>query len=93
MPDEGLGALVRLHDRLYAGALAPQLRLDIPAIPHITVAAKGDATEAKALADELNARPFAIAGAIAALDIVVHTAGTVRTLARVPLAATPAPSS
>ena len=93
VPDEGLGALVRLHDRLYAGALAPELRLDIPAIPHVTVAAKAEAAEAKALADELNAGPFAVAGTIAALDIVAHDGGPVRTLARVPLAATPSPSS
>lgn len=85
VPDEGLGALVRLHDRLYAGALAPALRLDIPFIPHLTVGRAADPREAKRLADALNARPLAVAGRVAALDVVAHEAGAVRTLARLPL--------
>ncbi len=85
MPDEGFGALVRLHDRLYAGALAGELRLDLPTVPHITVARLRDPQAGKRLADTLNAREFAIAGTIAALYLVTHDGGTVRTIARVPL--------
>ncbi len=85
VPDEGFGALVRLHDRLYAGALAPVLRLDIPSIPHITVGRAADPRACKRLADALNARPFAIRGTIAALDVVAREEHAVRTIARLPL--------
>src|SRR5438874_242296 len=37
VPDEGFSSIVKLHDRLYTGILAPALRLDIPFIPHITI--------------------------------------------------------
>ena len=85
MPDEGFGAIVRLHDRLYTGPLAGELRLDIPTVPHITVARLRDPQAGKRLADTLNARNFAITGTIAALYLVAHDGGTVRTIARVPL--------
>jgi 2'-5' RNA ligase len=85
MPDEGFGALVRLHDRLYSGPLAGALRLDIPSVPHITVARLRSPQAAKRLADTLNGRDFAIAGTITALYLVTHDGGTVRTITRVPL--------
>ena len=87
MPDEGFGALVRLHDRLYSGPLAGELRLDIPSVPHITVARLHDPQAGKRLADTLNGREFAISGTITALYLVTHDGGTVRTIARVPLGA------
>jgi 2'-5' RNA ligase len=85
MPDEGFGALVRLHDRLYSGPLAGALRLDLPTVPHITVARLRSPQAAKRLADTLNGRDIAIAGTIAALYLVTHDGGTVRTITRVPL--------
>jgi 2'-5' RNA ligase len=85
VPDEGFGALVRLHDRLYAGALASALRLDIPSIPHITIGRSDDPTLCKRLADDLNAQPFAIHGRVTALDVVLRAEQAVRTIARLPL--------
>lgn len=85
MPDEGFGTLVRLHDRLYTGQLSGELRLDIPTVPHITVGRLRDPQVGKHLADTLNAREFAITGTIAALYLVTHDGGTMRTIARVPL--------
>lgn len=87
MPDEGFGAIVRLHDRLYTGLLAGELRLDLPTVPHLTVGRSPDPVACKRLADTLNARPFAIAGTIAALSLVAHDGGTVHTVARLPLGA------
>ena len=85
VPEEGVSALARLHDRLYAGALAPRLRLDIPTIPHLTVAHSADPHACKHLADALNACPLAISGSITALDLVAADARAVRTIARLPL--------
>lgn len=87
VPDEGFSALVRLHDRLYTGALAGELRLDIPFIPHITVAHTADASACKAAADALNAQPFELRGVIEALDVVAVEGDTARTVAQVGLGA------
>ena len=86
VPDEGFSDLVRLHDRLYTGLFTDQLRLDIPYIPHITVATSLDPMVCKRLADEINHQQIAISGTIRAIDIVQFANRTVTTLARIPLA-------
>jgi 2'-5' RNA ligase len=42
-PDEEYSTMVKLHDRLYSGLLAAELRLDIPFLPHLTVGNNADA--------------------------------------------------
>ena len=84
--DEGNSWIVRLHDRLYTGLLAAELRLDIPFIPHIGVGNSLDIGVCKALADELNRREFAVEGTIDVLDVAAYDGGEVRTVARVELA-------
>jgi 2'-5' RNA ligase len=83
--DEGFGAMVRLHDRFYAGMLAPALRLDLPFVPHLTVAHLTDPVVAKELADRLNAESFAIPGTLFSVDVVQRAGAGVQTLARIPL--------
>jgi 2'-5' RNA ligase len=85
VPDEGFGALVRLHDRLYSGMLAPALRLDLPFVPHLTVGRFTDAVAARQLADRLNAGAFAIPGTLSSVDVVQRKGTGVQTLARIPL--------
>lgn len=70
VPDEGYSQLIDLHDRLYTGLLAPELRLDIPYTPHITIATDDSAQHCQSLAESLNAREIAIHGTIDALQIV-----------------------
>ncbi len=85
VPDEGHSAIVRLHDRLYGGPLAPHLRLDIPFIPHIAVANATDPKVCKALADGLNREGFEIAGSVDALDAASYEDDRLTTIERVPL--------
>lgn len=85
VPDEGFGAIVRLHDRLYAGLLAPALRLDLPFVPHLTVAHLSNPVAAKQLADRLNAESFAIPGTLSSVDVAQRQGAGVQTLARIPL--------
>src|SRR5580700_3216725 len=47
VPDEGSEQLTRLHDALYTGALAADLRPEIAFVPHITVARCASAEEAR----------------------------------------------
>ena len=70
VPDDGLSELVKLHDALYTAVLAPHLRLDVPYIPHITIAGSADAAKMKQLADELNAQSFCIEGKVEQVDLV-----------------------
>jgi 2'-5' RNA ligase len=70
VPDEGLSALVRLHDALYASSFAPSLRLDIPFIPHITVGAIGEPAVAKAIADAVNLQDRVVEGVIDQLSLI-----------------------
>jgi len=53
VPDQGRAEIEELHDRLYSGPLAGQLRQDIPFIPHVTVGAREHHDEAEDLAREL----------------------------------------
>lgn len=90
VPDEGFGSLVRLHDKLYSGFLADQLRLDIPFIPHVTIATSPDAQLCKHIADEINERgineqTLAISGTIHIIDIVQFANKTVTTLEQISL--------
>jgi 2'-5' RNA ligase len=82
VPDEGFSSIVRLHDALYTGLLAGELRHDLPFVPHLTVGV----TElpARAVTDALNRELDTIAGSIDALDIVARMA-TVTTVERIAL--------
>lgn len=85
VPDEGYSGIVKLHDKLYRGPLAPELRLDIPFIPHIGVGNSQDPLLCKALADGLNARDFSIAGEIDVLDVARYEDDRVTTTEQIPL--------
>ncbi|MGZ5483244.1 MAG: 2'-5' RNA ligase family protein [Pyrinomonadaceae bacterium] len=85
VPDEGFSEIVKLHDQIYAGAIEPELRLDIPYIPHIGVGNDEDARTCRRLANKLNQQQFQLKGVIDTLDIVKYEAGTLETLERIAL--------
>jgi hypothetical protein len=86
IPDEGFGAILKLHDALHAGPIKPALRRDSPYLPHITVATSPDYEAARNLATALNNRGLDIAGHIDALEVERRTGEVVRPVAQVPLA-------
>ena len=85
VPDEGFGDLVKLHDTLYTGMLAPALRLDIPYIPHITVGYAADLWLCKRVVDQLNAENLMVSGVIDSLHVVRKEEGAALTVAQLPL--------
>lgn len=85
VPDEGFGQIVRLHDRLYTGALSKSLRLDIPYIPHIAIGAFEEPSDAKTLADDINTAPLAIIGTLRELLLAAWDGATLTPRARVAL--------
>src|SRR6185437_8402610 len=54
VPREGYGEIDRLHDALYGGPLAPDLRQDIPFLPHVTVAQLGSEEQAREVAASID---------------------------------------
>jgi len=86
VPDEGFGAIIRLHDRLHVGPMACCLRLDAPYIPHVTIATTREFDEARRIMGSLNARGLAIVGDIEELEVQARDSTEPRRIARAPLA-------
>jgi 2'-5' RNA ligase len=82
VPDEGHAAITLLHDRLYAGPLAPSLRLQLPYTPHVTIGSCVDFQQAKAWCDALNGQGVDVAGTLSALTVGILQAGSFRVLRR-----------
>lgn len=83
VPDEGHSHVVKLHDRLYAGTLSRHHRLDIPYVPHISIANALDPMKIKAIVDEWNRKEFAIEGAIKVVDIINYENRVITTMEQV----------
>lgn len=85
VPDQGYSDILKLHDRLYTGLLAPELRLDLPFIPHLTIASSVDAHICKELAQGINSRDISIHGVIGNLDITLLKDDGVETIGLIEL--------
>ena len=88
IPDEGFGAILRLHDALHTGPIAAALRIDTPYLPHITVATTSDYPTARKLAFALNQDAFDIHGHIDALQVERRTGEVIKPVADIPLSKT-----
>ncbi len=86
IPDEGFGAILRLHDALHTGPIETCLRPETPYLPHITVATTADFTAARRIAAQLNAGGIDIGGAIESLEVERRAGEVIRTIAEIPLA-------
>jgi hypothetical protein len=86
VPDEGFGAIVRLHDRLHVGPLACCLRPEMPYLPHVTVATTKEFDDARRIMGSLNAKDLAIVGHLDELEVLARDSAEPRRIARVPLA-------
>jgi 2'-5' RNA ligase len=85
IPDEGFSKMVKLHDAFYRGPLEPELRLDLPFVPHIGIASLPKPEACKKLADELNAQNFEIRGKVEMLDIIRYDGITTETIRQIGL--------
>ena len=83
VPDTGRAEIEDLHDRLYDGPLAPALRLDIPYIPHVTIAAFEHHDEAEDLARGLGR--VGVAGWLNRLQLLSFEDGRITPVAQAEL--------
>ena len=86
IPDEGFGAILRLHEALHRGPLEAAIRTDTPYLPHITVATSTDRAKARDLAHALNLRGLDIHGHIDALTVERRHGEVIKEVAEIPLA-------
>jgi 2'-5' RNA ligase len=85
IPDEGFSRVVDLHDRLYTGPLAGELRLDLPFIPHVGIANTPKPKECKVVVDRLNAMAFEVRGRVEQVDVIGYDGERVWTIERISL--------
>jgi hypothetical protein len=85
VPDEGFGAIIRLHDQLHVGPLAGCLRPEVPYIPHLTIASVSDFKAARRIKAKLNGYELGIDGRIEVLEVHERDAGVSKCIATVPL--------
>jgi 2'-5' RNA ligase len=86
IPDEGFGAILKLHDALHAGPLKAALRTDRPYLPHITVGTTTDYEAARNLAISLNHGDIDVRGHIEALQVEHRAGEVIKLVAEIPLA-------
>jgi 2'-5' RNA ligase len=86
IPDEGFGAILRLHDRLHAGPIETAIRPETPYLPHITVATTATHHEARKVAQALNQGDLDISGHIETLTVERRAGEVIREIAEIPLA-------
>jgi hypothetical protein len=84
-PDEGFGAIIRLHDRLHVGPLAGCLRPEVPYIPHLTIASTSGFGAARRIKAKLNGYDLGIDGRIDALEVNERSEGAVKCITKIPL--------
>jgi hypothetical protein len=85
VPDEGFGAVIRLHDRLHTGPLACCWRPELPYIPHVTVASTREIGRARQIMATLNAQGLALVGRIDEIEVHERDDAEPRCLAKLPL--------
>lgn len=85
VPDEGFSQIIQLHDKIYTKELSSSLCLDIPFVPHITVASSKNVAVCKELVNVLNNTKFEITGKIQTLDVVFEDGDRITTLNQIRL--------
>jgi hypothetical protein len=85
VPDEGYSQIIKLHDNLYSGKLADELRLELPFIPHIGIANSIEKWTCKEFVDQVNYSDIEIKGAITEIDVVEYHEERVETLEKIKL--------
>lgn len=83
VPEKGYASVVKLHDKLYSGALSKYLRFDIDFIPHVGIGNSADVKELKDRVDSLNSTGISITGVIDTLDVVEYKDGKVSSIGQI----------
>ncbi len=83
VPEKGRIEITELHDILYSGILAPELSLEYPFDPHITIGCMGNKSQCVDIIEELNKADFCIRGQLSAIDAATYENDTIKTIEKV----------
>jgi 2'-5' RNA ligase len=85
VPTKGTDEITKLHDLLYSQKLKPQLREDIPFIPHLGIASSPDQASINSLIKKLNTKKRVVAGTISKLTICRYADNTITNIKEIDL--------
>lgn len=80
VPDNGYNKIIKLHNKLYTGILKPELKKDIPYIPHIGIGNNKNPEISRKLAEEINTQKIIINGLIDKIDICEYENDKITTI-------------
>ena len=84
IPSQGNNEITTLHDVLYTGVLASELREDLSYIPHVGIGTNQDKRPLEELVKQFNATNRKIIGSISELTIVGYDGAKVADLKTIP---------
>lgn len=82
LPDQGLSKLMRMHNFLYTGPFDGRLNMDVPYIPHLTLARTETGEDAKTLCEELNSGIIEVAVEVKSVEVLIVDGDTIETQAQ-----------
>ena len=85
IPNKGSDEIIKLHDLLYTKILEPELRKDIPFIPHLGIANNKNKNECLKLKKELSKNKISINGKINEIDICRYENNKIITITKIKL--------
>lgn len=85
IPSTGFEEITKLHDILYVGDMASELRLDIPFIPHMGIGTNSNKDKMHQLAKDLDRQDRVIEGVIDELVVCEYDGKKVKDLAIISL--------
>jgi len=86
VPGRGRNEIIKLHDRLYTGIFAAELKLEYEYLPHITIGRSYDRQDCLNRVTELNSTKLNIRGNIGSIEIAEYKNNRIRALERFELA-------
>jgi len=85
LSDESDDNMIKMHDMLYEGELASELRSDIPYVPHVTIASNESREEMDKLAASINQKDLSIECAVEEVTICSYDGKKVKTIESISL--------
>jgi len=85
VPEKGKNEISKLHDILYSELLAPELSLDYPFDPHITIGCLEDKNRCLDIIEDLNKNDFSVYGQIDFIDAAAYENDIVMTIEKIKL--------
>ncbi|MCP4705812.1 MAG: 2'-5' RNA ligase family protein [candidate division Zixibacteria bacterium] len=85
VPEKGKKQITELHDILYTDLLAPELSIEYPFDPHMTIGCLKNKNQCLDIIEKLNKKNFCIKGHISSIDVATYKNNLIRTIEKINL--------